>query len=586
MSVVNRKKIRDLRAASPNCPIIAVVLFAAVAVALLLVPAQSLRVLVLFKDDSGWFQDNMPPAEKECPGVAKSARGLAIHIVMNETTFYSVVNASCSELFNLGGNGTYTVYTTLSPKMYDLDIQEDSVISVDSQGGVRILPARLLPVDFCGDRICLKDETCQIDCRIPPAPTYGNGLCEEGEYCGNCTEDCGCAIDEYCKDNTTCMKLETVSECGNGECETDETPQKCAMDCQKTVAFVVLGDTNFTQYELSLVTNLRKNGFSVSPVGLIPETLRDFNGVVIAGGNETRNASASSLEALTEFAKSGGCVAFVGKGPLVLGNGTGWRLEGIAKELLASGGLMNSTRDRLTFGDDSPFGSGEITMAKAGVGLVNEAIASTNETTTNTSIIATWSDGPIFALNRNLSSGRIMYWSTTEGSKNLESGFIKALKYCTNVSSITHAAEVQTICGDGICSAKDEENCCEDCGCPLTGMKCMEGKCRKECALSEDKVADAVIRLGKARTNLLKAAMKARLELGNETLASRLDAIANNLSIASKEAGNIDFKDCNTAMGSFLSKVLESKADASRIRYELTSIMVRANKETAERTSQ
>jgi len=548
-----------------------------------LTPVQAVRVLVLFKDDSGaWFQAQQPPAATECPNAAKSATGLSIRIVWNETRFYTAINASCSEVFNLE-NGTYTVYTTLSPKMYDLSIQENSVISVNSQGELYLAKARLFPEYFCGDRICLHDEICQIDCRNPPAPTGNNRLCEMGETCWNCS-DCNCSINEYCKDNTTCvpLSLNAVSECGNNECELGETPTTCAKDCRSTIAVVCPNNDNLTEYETALVANLRKNGFSVSILGSIPETFRDFNGVILSDCGNKCNATQNALElknGLAEFARSGGGVAFMGKGPLLLsGDATGWQLGGIAKELLASERLENSSKDWVRFEDDSPFGSGEITMDSPGIG-----ISGVSNDDANTSIIAYWEDGPIFALNRTFGKGRVIYWSTTDGPASLASGFVNALKYCTNASHTTTAlpATVQTICGDGVCSEKEYSggNCCEDCGCPSAGMKCVEGACIEGCSVNEEMMADAVVRLGRARASLLKAAMKTRQELNNESIAARLELLANNVSLESRSLTGFSFNECDAFRNSVSRTLLELKSDASKIAYELTAIMVRANNE-------
>ena len=69
----------------------------------------------------------------------------------------------------------------------------------------------------CGNGICEGGETCRncsIDCGVCRA-TCGNGICEVGENCRNCQIDCG-----------TCG-----STCGNGKCESGENPYNCCIDC-------------------------------------------------------------------------------------------------------------------------------------------------------------------------------------------------------------------------------------------------------------------------------------------------------------------------------------------------------------------
>ncbi len=54
----------------------------------------------------------------------------------------------------------------------------------------------------------------------------GNGLCERGEDCETCGEDCGCAEGAHCYDGQ-CVKI----ECGNGKCDAGETMINCCEDC-------------------------------------------------------------------------------------------------------------------------------------------------------------------------------------------------------------------------------------------------------------------------------------------------------------------------------------------------------------------
>jgi len=68
----------------------------------------------------------------------------------------------------------------------------------------------------CGNGVCEPGENCSncsIDCGS--CPTCGNGVCEPGENCSNCSIDCG-----------PCGPT-----CGNGVCESGENPSNCCIDC-------------------------------------------------------------------------------------------------------------------------------------------------------------------------------------------------------------------------------------------------------------------------------------------------------------------------------------------------------------------
>jgi hypothetical protein len=69
----------------------------------------------------------------------------------------------------------------------------------------------------CGNGVCEEGENCSncsIDCGAC-GPTCGNGVCEPGENCSNCSIDCG-----------SCGPT-----CGNGVCESGESPSNCCIDC-------------------------------------------------------------------------------------------------------------------------------------------------------------------------------------------------------------------------------------------------------------------------------------------------------------------------------------------------------------------
>ena len=56
----------------------------------------------------------------------------------------------------------------------------------------------------------------------------GNNVCDAGENCGTCNDDCACKSGFYCSSDThVCTK----PTCGNGVCELFENPGICCKDC-------------------------------------------------------------------------------------------------------------------------------------------------------------------------------------------------------------------------------------------------------------------------------------------------------------------------------------------------------------------
>jgi hypothetical protein len=107
------------------------------------------------------------------------------------------------------------------------------------------------PTPYCGDGICDSGETCSNcpqDCGICPPTNYcGDGICDSGETCSNCPQDCGlCPLTDYCGDGI-CGSGETCSNCpqdcgscptpppenycGDGICGSGETCSSCPQDC-------------------------------------------------------------------------------------------------------------------------------------------------------------------------------------------------------------------------------------------------------------------------------------------------------------------------------------------------------------------
>lgn len=90
----------------------------------------------------------------------------------------------------------------------------------------------------CGNGICDSGEdcgTCSQDCGCAEyeqcswgrCQTYcGNGRCDGNENCNSCVSDCGCSSDERCSYSGQC---ETY--CGNGKCDGNENCNSCFQDC-------------------------------------------------------------------------------------------------------------------------------------------------------------------------------------------------------------------------------------------------------------------------------------------------------------------------------------------------------------------
>ena len=536
----------------------------------LLSPVQGIRVLVLFKDDSGdWFQDQSPPETTACPGAARTETDLKIHIVHNETVFYTRSHASCSEVFSIG-NATYTVYTSLNSKMHDLNLQEDTALFINPQGNIYSINARLLADDFCGDRVCIQGETCMIDCQTPGTPTCGNRVCEVGEYCGNCT-DCSCPIDQYCQDNVTCVSWEDVSVCGNGECEPGETPSKCSPDCDTSIAYL---SREWTADETAIVRNLRKSGFSVSTLDTFPTTLKEFSGIVF--GMNPINGTETLVSELNDFTENGGGSIFIGEGPYALNYPEGGaRFNGSASNILGAEKFSNASSTRIRFDDATPFGTGTLQNVASRFclkELLNDS--------SNTSIIAHWStagggesDTAIFALNRTVGSGRTLYWgSVMEGEDDdgaLLTGFLQATKYTINASFTHHTTDTGgSVCGDSACSDYEAENsaCCEDCGCPY-GSNCIDGTCKAACSITTSLMADTILGLGNTRKNLLQAAIKAgAVPEIDETIIDRITELSENVTLASREIAAFDFTDCDAFRNTISKRLKDLKTETTSLR--------------------
>ena len=85
---------------------------------------------------------------------------------------------------------------------------------------------------WCGDGVCQAqgvddaacgghyppetENSCYIDCHVPPQPTCGDLMCNGDETCSTCPGDCGVCPEAIC---------------GDGQCTLTETWQNCPSDC-------------------------------------------------------------------------------------------------------------------------------------------------------------------------------------------------------------------------------------------------------------------------------------------------------------------------------------------------------------------
>jgi hypothetical protein len=77
----------------------------------------------------------------------------------------------------------------------------------------------------------------------------GNGICEVGESCSNCPQDCKCPNGYQCQEGI-CLPTPV---CGNGYCEKGETPENCPEDCKPTTTTTL--PTGITGRIVSIATN-------------------------------------------------------------------------------------------------------------------------------------------------------------------------------------------------------------------------------------------------------------------------------------------------------------------------------------------
>jgi hypothetical protein len=90
----------------------------------------------------------------------------------------------------------------------------------------------------CGNGVCESGENCE-NCSLDCSPACGNGVCESscGENSSNCSIDCGptcgngiCELGESCS-NCSIDCGPCGPTCGNGVCESGESPSNCCIDC-------------------------------------------------------------------------------------------------------------------------------------------------------------------------------------------------------------------------------------------------------------------------------------------------------------------------------------------------------------------
>jgi uncharacterized protein YkwD len=110
--------------------------------------------------------------------------------------------------------------------------------------------------ESCGDGSCSADETCTncpSDCG-PCQPVCGDATCEASESCESCAADCGPCVscgDGSCNGGETCASCAADCgpcgpECGDGTCDPGETQENCASDCGSPSGCAGAGDATTT----------------------------------------------------------------------------------------------------------------------------------------------------------------------------------------------------------------------------------------------------------------------------------------------------------------------------------------------------
>jgi len=102
--------------------------------------------------------------------------------------------------------------------------------------------------DCCGNTICEADEDCG-SCPEDCGNCCGNAICEADEDCSSCPEDCVCPSicgDGVCSPDETCLSCEQdctfTPNCGNGSCTAPEDCASCPQDCPACAPVVLVND--------------------------------------------------------------------------------------------------------------------------------------------------------------------------------------------------------------------------------------------------------------------------------------------------------------------------------------------------------
>lgn len=147
--------------------------------------------------------------------------------------------------YDYGGPGNYNIQANpnlTDPYAYDFRPKPSSLACTGGREGyfIGMFPC----VMTCGDDVCNGGETCvtcEEDCDVCP-PTCGDYVCEGDEACSNCATDCGvCPHVEVCGNNI-CTGTENCTNCaldcgscpascGDGSCNGAESCSTCASDC-------------------------------------------------------------------------------------------------------------------------------------------------------------------------------------------------------------------------------------------------------------------------------------------------------------------------------------------------------------------
>ncbi|MFA5059460.1 MAG: hypothetical protein WC676_02410 [Candidatus Omnitrophota bacterium] len=130
--------------------------------------------------------------------------------------------------------GSRTVAIDLTSSQPQAGIQRGRTYKLKTKVSLKNPGYNYTTIDACGDYLCGGSEdqnNCPQDCLEPAV--CGNGTCDAGETCTDCSGDCGqCQCgDGECNGNEACGCADCSPCCGDETCDANETYVSCPADC-------------------------------------------------------------------------------------------------------------------------------------------------------------------------------------------------------------------------------------------------------------------------------------------------------------------------------------------------------------------